>query len=412
MSKLQQYKRKKTLQIVGEFLQATLPLVSAVIQLRSKPRAFDYVALAVAGLNAAVKGKAAYNRLTKPCNSEFFSQQDDQGEFLWQRCPEAVGRFILTCVERVEKTAPAESYDMVLALGYIGEELVGWEHLDGGRHQNTVATTVPMFYCLRARQQETLDALSRCFWKRLNSNQIKMEYSGFSPSNEDPGDIYITPDIASLVERVTKFLASSQPRAYLLEGTPGSGKSTAIQHLVTVLNLRSLRISPRILFKLKQVDLGDNSVQKNLLGILSLVKPDILILDDIDQIQRSGDLLEILTVCRAFCKVVIGSANNKWRLDGAVLRTGRFDDHIEFHALTEEVIKNLLGPYAHHSEAMKTWPVTYITDFVHKAKVLGEEVAFAESLEISKRIVQINESIATSEKPTQAHREDREYLEW
>ena len=395
-------KRKRPyLEIAGEILEGAIPLASALVHLREKPRMLDWLALGVAGVNALVKGKNVYDRMTTPSSREFFATRDEKGEFIWIECPEPVGRFVYQCIEEVEEhtRAPSQAWQEgpSIIMGRIGEETVGWEQQDGVRNRYNAATETPLVYLVRNRQEETYNEVSRRLWEKVEGNHLLLTPRGFETTQETTGGIYITPDIKKLSERIQKFIKTGEPRAYLLEGPPGTGKTTAIKHVVSAEGFRSLRANPAEMLDNSGSN-ADNSTKRNTLAVLAVTKPDVLILDDIDH-HDGDDLLEILSTCREHVKVVLGSANNKWRLDGATLRTGRFDDHITFHKLPPEVIEVLLGKYKHLADQMEAWPISYITDFVHKANVLGEEVALTEMAETAERLEKIDESISRDADP-------------
>jgi hypothetical protein len=397
-------KKQRRLEILSEVIEGAMPLAAALVRLRDNPRPMDYLALAAAGFNAFLRGQKAYHQLKEADRLDFFQVRGEDGDFLWKEIPQALARFVYQSLERIEEMyPPSHVWDKKgIYLGYLGDQVIGWEQ-DPIRAPHNAATEVPLLYLIRTQETETFEAVSQCLWKKYASPHICLSYTGFEATEEEPGQVYVTPDIQEFVDRAKVFLDANSTRAYLLEGPPGTGKTTAIKYLITQLGLRSLRMDPNLL---SDYSSSDTTTESAAFAVLQVTKPDVLILDDVDHMDEIT-LLSLLTTSRKFCKIIVGSANNKWRLDGATLRTGRFDDHIVFNALPEEVIRILLGEkFAHLSTQMSQWPISYITDFVTKAQVLGEHAALEEMAETSSRLSKIEDSI---NKDTKASRSRRHY---
>ena len=402
MTDSQPKKRRKRpyLEIVGEVLEGAIPLATAIVQMRNRPRTLDYLALSVASINAIVKGKRAYDQLTTPTSQTFFSEKDATGEFIWAECPEFLAPFLFSCVKEAQEVVSSNSGQTPSVFaGMVGDEVVSWEEVPrrwGGR--STQPLEVPPLYVKHTRRHHVYDELHRCLWRDAGGRHVQAtELFKFTAVSEDPGDVFITPDITRLLDRVQRFYATDQARSYLLEGPPGTGKTTAIRYVATMMGLRTLRIRASHLPDRDRFAVFASQRTIDPMDLLRVAKPDMLILDDVDQVDDHASFLEFISDCRRHCKIVLGSANNKHRLGGAALRAGRFDDHLEFHKLPTEVIEKLLGPdYAHLATQLESWPIAYITDFMHKVTVLGEEAALRETAEIRKRIEEIDKSIENS----------------
>lgn len=140
--------------------------------------------------------------------------------------------------------------------------------------------------------------------------------------------------------------ASSQPRnnSFLLYGPPGTGKTTMAEQLASSLGWNYLAISPSHF-----VAEGSDRVEERasrLFTALSHQIRTVVFFDEIDRLilDRSskayglqGDMFQFMTPSmlsklndlRRGGKVVFGIGTNyAWRIDGAILRPGRIDQHV------------------------------------------------------------------------------------
>ncbi len=144
------------------------------------------------------------------------------------------------------------------------------------------------------------------------------------------------PIIGSAVERLDKLIESHKqaqeagfPRTYLFYGKQGAGKSTFATRLAQACGKRTLRVDARGLTHTGANDLS---------FLISGLKPDFLILDDIDRITEMATalpmLLETLTDLKERHPSVtaILTANDVSAFDPAVIRPGRVDRVLEFQA--------------------------------------------------------------------------------
>lgn len=160
-------------------------------------------------------------------------------------------------------------------------------------------------------------------------------------------DLVFTKDpiIGSAVERLDKLIESHRqaqadgfPRTYLFYGKQGVGKSTFATRLAQACGNRTLRVDARGLTHTGANDLS---------FLINGLKPDFLILDDIDRITEMQTalpmLLETLTDLKERHPSVtaILTANDVNAFDPAVVRPGRVDRVLEFeppNAKDREVI--------------------------------------------------------------------------
>jgi hypothetical protein len=216
-------------------------------------------------------------------------------------------------------------------------------------------------------------------------------WSQFPTSNIvfDKGGEILSDDLASFVgdqteeadklyTRLTKMLEAGLHHSCLLIGQPGAGKSTAIRQVCHRLGLRTMRLST----------MGEKSSkydrELDLVPVISVMKPDVLIIDDIDRLDQKP-LLELLEEAKASCRIVLASANSSAKMLGAMLRPGRFDDKIEFRGMDKRLIAELSGGNTDVASRLEQLPLAYAYEYAKRRKVFGEAVALQELEELETR---------------------------
>ncbi len=166
-------------------------------------------------------------------------------------------------------------------------------------------------------------------------------------------------------------------RTVLFYGPPGTGKSTISRTLCDNLKLRSLRV------RVEDVgDLGSEPVVE----MIRIFEPDVVIFDDLDRAMSQIALLETLENLHKRVRFVFATVNHIENLQQALIRPGRFDELIEVTTLDEAAVMKVLGDYADSFEAVKEWPVAFISEYVIRRRILGKEKALAALDDLKKRV--------------------------
>jgi len=114
-----------------------------------------------------------------------------------------------------------------------------------------------------------------------------------------------------LIDRLQAFAC---PRAQLLWGPPGGGKTVAARQVLAACSRMSVTLSPRAAASTAIWDQVD------------LLQPDGLLIDDIDSVADLDSLLDRLERARTYANVILSTANTVTELRGALLRPGRASD--------------------------------------------------------------------------------------
>jgi hypothetical protein len=174
---------------------------------------------------------------------------------------------------------------------------------------------------------------------------------------------------------VDKFLAAGERQSLLLVGEPNTGKSNIVRHIAEQAGGYTLRLGAR--------EVGD---AKSIGALCYFLRPDALIIDDLDRAQEPGAVLDKLDEMLRHCRLVLVTVNRMETpdnsnapikgLDPAVVR--RFDHVKTIDKLDDEVLNSLLaGVPSEAADRLRNLPIGYIDKFRKHVRVLGMDQAVA-----------------------------------
>ena len=168
--------------------------------------------------------------------------------------------------------------------------------------------------------------------------------------------------ILDMIKFPQKYLdiGATIPKGVLLDGPPGTGKTLMVKALAKECNLPLINTTGSSFCEM-YVGVGASRVKK-LFKLARKMKPCIIFIDEIDAVGRSrskdsngGDSERASTLNQLLAEmdgfddindvIIIGSTNRKSLLDSALLRSGRFDQHINFVLPDRIDRKNLFKYY-------------------------------------------------------------------
>lgn len=154
---------------------------------------------------------------------------------------------------------------------------------------------------------------------------------------------------------LNRYVVKGLPRALVLNGLPGTGKSTLAHKVFQNLNLNTL--------KFKYSKNTDNSVRNIIALLVETFEIEAILLDDFDYFSETTSMLEFLEWLHRHTKVVVAITNSLKSFPPAVLRPGRFDELRTIEHLDDQVIKNVLGDlFETFGERVNKWPIAYINE--------------------------------------------------
>jgi len=205
---------------------------------------------------------------------------------------------------------------------------------------------------------------------------------------ELPTNLIDTQSSLSVEARARKFLERSVPRAMVLDGQPGTGKSSLVGILARKLGFKTIIFGADDLLSTHRHGYEDIRGTE----LAEMMKPDVLIVNDIDRLREDSQLilLDVLDTAKAYAKLIFATTNHYRNLLEPVRRPGRLDDVIHVPGLGVEEILLIAPDMAPLAEKMVGWPISYVKDMQNRYNVLGD-LAYEEFDEVAKRLREIQE---------------------
>lgn len=360
---------------LAAYLKLAAEVAGVVMDLRDKPSRADWFSVALRSTNIGIGWYSDRKKLGRAPDPWAYFNDNNHG---WSSFPHEYSKIILAGAQELSVAEEFLDSDVKLpyvCLGKIGPEVVGWAS-EGGQVSDGP-------YYREDRKDETFDALGKMLWRLLGGKHVLYSPNGLVLDSYQDSNVIPTTQMKALLDRMIKFLVAKEPRGYLLSGVPGTGKSITIRWLAGVLGLSSVRVDLRLLAG--DTERRGGSVAVGLETMLRVLRPDVMILDDLDRIEVTAQVLSFLELARQSCRIVMASANSLGPLSGAASRPGRFDDILVFDTLDRQVVIDILGADADLVDKVLTLPAAYVAEFARRCRVLGRETALADLPELEER---------------------------
>lgn len=192
-----------------------------------------------------------------------------------------------------------------------------------------------------------------------------------------------------IYEDIKKFNDIGESRGILLYGKSGTGKSHIMRYVAKRAGGYSLRVKAKELSRLQDI-----------VRAISLLQPSAVLIDDLDRIYGSGEILSEIEEVKGAAKIFMCSVNLIKKLDPAVLRSGRFDDWREVSRLDDGVLNRLIGDDVPEaiSAQLRELPVAWIDEFNKRRRATSLEEALAAVQDLKARADLIEKMMGEDEK--------------
>lgn len=244
------------------------------------------------------------------------------------------------------------------------------------------------------------------FWDVFNTNSLLLvnekSYIQLALKNDNLVVPMSTNKSKEYVEYIKKCFDAGINRSMLFYGPPGSGKSCMVKAICNDLNLRTLRLRAEDVSKI------DNN---RLFDVISFLKPDVVIVEDVDKSKLNAGTLELYAWLKSNVKLIMSTVNNKSSLGKAMLRPGRFDEYVLVDKIDDSIIYNLLGSENKKLyDTVKDWPVAYIDELKTRFKYMSKEKAIQSIQELDLRVKEQDKSPNDSSSSDEDKEDDESFL--
>jgi len=195
-----------------------------------------------------------------------------------------------------------------------------------------------------------------------------------------PPNLIETEFLRSVERRTRIFSEGNVPRAVILDGEPGTGKSVASLYIARKMNAKAAVFSAEnYQHFVASPNSSEGMVSGSVMG--EMLRPEVLIINDIDRLDTDDQLslLDNLDTAKSYAKIIFVTTNNYRKLIEPIRRPGRLDDLIHVPGLTNEEVRQVAPdlPLA-IVQRVHNWPVAYVADIQRRIDILGVEDALKE----------------------------------
>jgi hypothetical protein len=345
-----------------------------VMSLRDKPSPLDWFGLGARAVDLAFRVRNEHRELTTDDPFDFFEDSKR-----WVRIGSEFHSFIktyVTDIEALDEWWTGDEKDARVCVGRLDDQYVYWVQKDNTPHNYGIWPHVPA-----DRSAAFFEALGKRVWKDLNSRHLQYTSGGFIADPFDQEAFEPTKQFAEYTSRLKAFLDVGCTRSALFQGPPGTGKSVGLRCLVRGLGLSSLRVDLGVF---DRADLACLFLETS----LKVMRPDVMVIDDVDRLEENPRLFQFLELAAKTCKVVLATANHIDQVPDALLRPGRFDEIVTVTTVDFDVVTRMMRGDKELAMLLSDLPLAYIAEAAKRLTILGRDILMSELPALRKRAKQ------------------------
>lgn len=237
-------------------------------------------------------------------------------------------------------------------------------------------------------------------WRQAGEHRVlNVNDEGFPIPGSLPAGLIDTTVMRTVIERVQPMWNLKKSRSYLIDGEPGTGKTSAALYAAQQLKASVITMPASALMRYREPASFEKLRERSAAGLttetmsiwtLEVMAPDILVLNDVHLLDPDVQLrlVDILEKARTFTRVVFVTTNNHLKLIEPLTRPGRTDETIDVCGVSKDEVAAVLDGVVDRAywPRLDGWPIADVNDVKARVIAHGEKNAERELEAVKERL--------------------------